>query len=187
MLNNTRSYEIIYPFVGVVTISLIKEIKEIGIYVSLSEYNDVQAMLLVSELSRRRFRSIRKLIKVGKKEIVTIIRGNKEKGYIDVSKRQVMDGETYCMEKKLFSSKFVNTINENVVKNLFLNCEDSRLRWIWPIYRKFKHAICGFKQISRKVKGNVIGFNISEKEYTKFFQILKKKIPLTFQKIEVFF
>lgn len=183
----SRTYENIYPFPGVVTIALTKEIKEIGIYVSLLEYNETQGMLLISELSRRRFRSVNKLIKIGKKEIVTVIRVNKEKGYIDVSKRQVVQGETQCMEKKWNYSKFVNTINGHVAKTLLLNCEDCRLRWIWPMYRKFKHAIYTFKKISRETEETIIGFDISLFEFRKFFEILKKKIPLTFQKIEVFF
>lgn len=36
-----------------------------GAYVSLLEYNGIEGMILLSELSRRRIRSITKLIKVG--------------------------------------------------------------------------------------------------------------------------
>ena len=35
-----------------------------GAYVSLLEYNGIEGMILLSELSRRRIRSITKLIKV---------------------------------------------------------------------------------------------------------------------------
>ena len=38
-----------------------------GAYVSLLEYNNKDGMILLSELSRRRIRSIPKLIRVGKK------------------------------------------------------------------------------------------------------------------------
>lgn len=36
-----------------------------GAYVALLEYNGIEGMILLSELSRRRIRSITKLIKVG--------------------------------------------------------------------------------------------------------------------------
>lgn len=46
-------------------------------------------MILLSELSRRRIRSVQKLIKVGRQEPVMVLRVDKEKGYIDLSKRRV--------------------------------------------------------------------------------------------------
>lgn len=45
--------------------SQVKSIAEMGAYVSLLEYNGIEGMILLSELSRRRIRSITKLIKVG--------------------------------------------------------------------------------------------------------------------------
>ncbi len=41
----------------------VKSIAEMGAYVSLLEYNGIEGMILLSELSRRRIRSITKLIK----------------------------------------------------------------------------------------------------------------------------
>lgn len=40
-----------------------------GAYVALLEYNNIEGMILLSELSRRRIRSINKLIRVGKQEV----------------------------------------------------------------------------------------------------------------------
>ena len=40
-----------------------KSIAEMGAYVSLLEYNNIEGMILLSELSRRRIRSVTKLIK----------------------------------------------------------------------------------------------------------------------------
>jgi len=45
-------------------------------------------MILLSELSRRRIRSINKLIRVGKQEVCMVLRVDREKGYIDLSKRR---------------------------------------------------------------------------------------------------
>lgn len=46
--------------------------------VTLLEYNGIQGMILLSELSRRRIRSIHKLLRVGRNEIVMVIRGDKD-------------------------------------------------------------------------------------------------------------
>lgn len=58
----------------------VRSIAEMGAYVKLLEYNDIEGMILLSELSRRRIRSINKLIRVGRSECVVVIRVDKEKG-----------------------------------------------------------------------------------------------------------
>ena len=59
---------------------LICKIAEMGAYVKLLEYDNIDGMILLSELSRRRIRSIQKLIRVGRNEVVVVLRVDKEKG-----------------------------------------------------------------------------------------------------------
>lgn len=54
-----------------------------GAYVKLLEYDNIDGMILLSELSRRRIRSIQKLIRVGRNEVVVVLRVDKEKGTSD--------------------------------------------------------------------------------------------------------
>lgn len=58
----------------------VRSIAEMGAYVHLLEYNNIEGMILLSELSRRRIRSINKLIRVGRNECVVVIRVDKDKG-----------------------------------------------------------------------------------------------------------
>lgn len=51
-----------------------------GAYVKLLEYDNIDGMILLSELSRRRIRSIQKLIRIGRNEVVVVLRVDKEKG-----------------------------------------------------------------------------------------------------------
>lgn len=53
-----------------------------GAYVKLLEYDNIDGMILLSELSRRRIRSIQKLIRVGRNEVVVVLRVDKEKGTV---------------------------------------------------------------------------------------------------------
>ena len=53
-----------------------------GAYVKLLEYDNIDGMILLSELSRRRIRSIQKLIRVGRNEVVVVLRVDKEKGEV---------------------------------------------------------------------------------------------------------
>lgn len=58
----------------------VTQIGEMGAYVTLLEYDDIEGMILLSELSRRRIRSINKLVRVNRTEIVKVIRVDKDKG-----------------------------------------------------------------------------------------------------------
>lgn len=75
-----RFYKQKYPEVEDVVMVNVRSIAEMGAYVHLLEYNNIEGMILLSELSRRRIRSINKLIRVGKTEPVVVIRVDKEKG-----------------------------------------------------------------------------------------------------------
>jgi translation initiation factor 2 subunit 1 len=86
---NLRYYEAKFPEVDDVVMVQVRSIAEMGAYVSLLEYGNIEGMILLSELSRRRIRSVQKLIKVGRQEPVMVLRVDKEKGYIDLSKRRV--------------------------------------------------------------------------------------------------
>lgn len=77
------------PQVDDVVMVQVRSIAEMGAYVSLLEYGGIEGMILLSELSRRRIRSVQKLIKVGRQEPVMVLRVDEEKGYIDLSKRRV--------------------------------------------------------------------------------------------------
>ena len=78
-----------YPEVDQLVMVNVRNVEQLGAYVSLLEYNDIEGMVLLSELSRRRIRSINKLIRVNRKEVVMVLRVDKEKGYVDLSKRRV--------------------------------------------------------------------------------------------------
>lgn len=68
-------------------------------------------MILLSELSRRRIRSINKLIRVGRNECVVVIRVDKNKGYIDLSKRRVSPEDILRCEDKYAKAKAVCILN----------------------------------------------------------------------------
>mgnify|MGYP000512926751 CR=1 FL=1 len=67
-------------------------------------------MILLSELSRRRIRSINKLIRVGRNECVVVIRVDRDKGYIDLSKRRVSPEDIIRCEEKFANAKAVNIV-----------------------------------------------------------------------------
>jgi len=183
----TRDNENLFPECGTTTISSIKDSNEMGIYVSLLEFDNIEGLLLFSEVSRRKIRSITKLIKIGKKEIVSIIRVDNDKSYIDVSKRQITEIEINVMKKKRIFGKIGNLISNNIGRFLCLNFEENRLRWVWQLCRKFNHILKAYKQVLKIDKFFITSIDFSEKEIKVLFDHLKKKLPISQIKIEVEF
>jgi translation initiation factor 2 subunit 1 len=116
-----------------------------GAYVHLLEYNNTEGMILLSELTRRRIRSIQKLIRVGRNEVVVVMRVDKEKGYIDLSKRRVSPEEILKCEEKYNKSKAVHGIVRHVAEKMNMDMETIYRDIGWPLNRKFGHAYDAFK------------------------------------------
>ncbi|KAG7170057.1 Eukaryotic translation initiation factor 2 subunit 1-like [Homarus americanus] len=147
-----RYYAQKYPEVDDVVMVTVRSIAEMGAYVHLLEYNNIEGMILLSELSRRRIRSMNKLIRVGKTEPVVVIRVDKEKGYIDLSKRRVSKEDVERCTEKFAKAKAVNSIIRHVgelldytaeeqVEELYHECnlnEDTRTVLLTQIQRKLQ-------------------------------------------------
>lgn len=120
----------------------VRAIAEMGAYVHLLEYNNIEGMILLSELSRRRIRSINKLIRVGKTEPVVVIRVDKEKGYIDLSKRRVSAEDVEKCTERFAKAKAVNSILRHVAELLKYDSdeqlEELYQKTAWRFEEKYK-------------------------------------------------
>lgn len=148
-----RFYKHKFPECDELVMVNVRQIAEMGSYVSLLEYNKIEGMILLSELSRRRIRSINKLIRVGRNEIVVVIRVDKEKGYIDLSKRRVSPEEILKCEEKFARGKTVNSILRHTAEVLKMSTdqefEQLYEKTAWKIDDKYKkpgYAYEVFKQ-----------------------------------------
>jgi len=74
-----RFYENKYPEIDEYVVVKVQNIEEMGAYVSLLEYDNIEGMIQFTELTRRRVKAISKLIRVDKQEICVVLRVDKEK------------------------------------------------------------------------------------------------------------
>ncbi|KAJ7844374.1 eukaryotic translation initiation factor 2 subunit alpha [Mycena olivaceomarginata] len=113
-------------------------------------------------LSRRRIRSVQKLIRVGRNEVVVVLRVDNEKGYIDLSKRRVSPEDITRCEERYMKSKSVASILRHVASKLGgedapldeapppVAGEAERLEMLydtvaWPLGRTYGHPYDAFK------------------------------------------
>ncbi|KAK4538210.1 hypothetical protein CDCA_CDCA16G4235 [Cyanidium caldarium] len=140
-----RMYENPFPEPDEVVMAVVRDIQEMGAYVTLPEYADCQGMIMLSEVSRRRIRSINKLLRVGRQEVCMVVRVDRDKGYIDLSKRRVAPEDVQKMEDKWSKSRAVHSIMRHTAESVGVDLEDLYRRVGWPLYRKYGHAFDAFR------------------------------------------
>src|SRR3989338_5126431 len=79
------------PHEGELVLSTVTKIQPHGVFVRLDEYEDKSGMIHISEIAPGRIRNIRDFVKEGKVVVCSILRINRERGYIDLSLRRVSE------------------------------------------------------------------------------------------------
>eukprot|EP00127_Corallochytrium_limacisporum_P006567 Clim_evm39s230 gene=Clim_evmTU39s230 len=145
MSNECRFYSKKFPDIDDVVMVSVVKIAEMGAYVQLLEYNKMEGMILLSELSRRRIRSINKLIRVGRTECVMVLRVDKEKGYIDLSKRRVNREDVKECEDRYQKAKAVHSILSHVSAQNGASLEELYEKTAWKLEKSYPSAYDAFK------------------------------------------
>ncbi len=162
----------------------VENVQEMGAYVTLLEYSKMEGMVLLSELSRRRIRSINKLIRVGRKEVVLVLRVDSAKGYVDLSKKAVSADDVGEFETKYNKAKHVHSILYNVAKRLNVLLLDLYEVVAWPLYDRFGHAYDAFKaSLTHKDKVFTKEMNIPDNVLDAIIRDVKLKMASKPQKI----
>ena len=171
-----RMYENEFPEADDVVMVMVKEIQDMGGYVHLLEYDNCQGMIMLSELSRRRIRSVNKLLKVGRQEVAAVVRVDKEKGYIDLSKRRVAPEDVSRMEEKWNKSRTVHSIVRHVAEVVNVDIKDLYQRWGWPLYKRYGHAFDGFRTAVTDPETVLEGLDIRPREKEELLRNVKRRL-----------
>jgi translation initiation factor 2 subunit 1 len=174
-----RMYENVYPELEEVVMVNVTEIGEMGAYVTLMEYDNIEGMILLSELSRRRIRSIAKLVRVNRTEVVMVLRVDKEKGYIDLSKRRVDPEDVVKCEDRYNKAKAVHSVMRHLAQTHKLNLEAAYSMIAWPLYKHFGHAYDAFKLAITDSEKNIFdgtGVSISSEMKANLLTYVKRRL-----------
>ncbi|KDN52092.1 hypothetical protein K437DRAFT_254651 [Tilletiaria anomala UBC 951] len=172
-----RYYEKVLPDPDEVVMCQVRQIAEMGAYVKLLEYDNAEGMILLSELSRRRIRSIQKLIRVGRNEVVVVMRVDKEKGYIDLSKRRVSPDDVITCEERYTKSKTVANIMSQVAARMQFPIEQLYEQICWPLDKKYGHCYDAFKiSISEKEKVFEDTLGLPENVFNEVYANIARKL-----------
>uniref|UniRef100_A0A8C1DSS8 Eukaryotic translation initiation factor 2 subunit 1 n=1 Tax=Cyprinus carpio carpio TaxID=630221 RepID=A0A8C1DSS8_CYPCA len=174
-----RFYQHRFPEVEDVVMVNVRSIAEMGAYVSLLEYNNIEGMILLSELSRRRIRSINKLIRIGRNECVVVIRVDKEKG--ECVRSSFSPSEYLDNNKSLF--KTVYSILRHVAevleytKDEQLECLFQRTAWVFD--EKYKKPGYGAYDVFKQAVSDpaiLDGLDLTEEERNVLIDNINRRL-----------
>ncbi len=104
-------------------------------------------MLFSGEITLKRVNFLNRLLSVGKEEVLRVLRVDTQKGFIDLSKKQVKPDEIEECKQKFGKSKAV----EGIVKKLAVSTKKSMeflyKNIIWPLYKIYEHAYDALKVV----------------------------------------
>ena len=162
----SRMYENILPVVDETTMVEITDINDMGLTVELLEYGNLSANVKLTELSRKRIKSIKQHAKIGKVEPMTVIEVNESKGYVDLSKKYITEEEIEVCSKRYQKSKSIYSIIWYLSEN-FPQYSIAQLNEmiVWPLYKSsaFSHPY--------------FAFQAAESDFKKIFPDLEEKSP----------
>ncbi|VDD81001.1 unnamed protein product [Mesocestoides corti] len=176
-----RFYENEFPAENDVVVAVVTSIADGGSYVVLPEYDNAAGMILHSELSRRRIRSINKHIRVGRSDIVLVIRVDPEKRYIDLSKRLVPI-EDVCVCQERYAKAKVNQIVRHAAEKLGYTekeqLKDLCAKTVWFFDKKYANSGGSYEAFRRAVQNPSVldACDIDEKTKEMLLQDIRHRL-----------
>ena len=108
------------PAIDDIVIARVEKISELGIEVTLGEYNGIRGFINCSEVSRKKKVNFNKILTVGKDVFLSVIQIDESKQLIDLSKRTMTDEDI-----KLFGEKHKLHIQlYNIFKHIFMKIKN---------------------------------------------------------------
>merc|ERR1711972_228617 len=123
---------------GVVQVLKIDD--KIGAYVSLLEYDGKEGMINLGELSKKRIRSLAKILRIGSIEVCSVMSVDEEKGYINLSKKRVEPEDAPPKLEEFAKAKAVHGIMQHVAKTRDISVEDLCAKVTWPLHDDPGHS-----------------------------------------------
>ena len=130
---NCRMYKNEFPNEGdIVNVHIDKVDKTTNVvYVTLLEYNDLEAFCLFSNLSKKKYiKNIGDVIKVGKNDVMSVICVDDT---IELSKRDISEDDVKQQTKQFSNNIFVQNIMKKCSYQLGITLYDIYNKYIWPI------------------------------------------------------
>lgn len=122
------------PEVDELVMAKIIRVDDSGVLCQLLEYNQREATLSLSEVSKTRFRSIRKIISVGQTKVLQVLRN--ENSFIELTRRHLDPEENELGVEKYEKGKHALSIIRQLAEITGESVDQLCEKVLWPLYEK---------------------------------------------------
>eukprot|EP00347_Sterkiella_histriomuscorum_P019680 403340697 len=171
-----RFYRKDFPEENDLVVAQITKTHENGAYVILLEYENLEGLILSTEVTNKRVRQINKFLKMGKKETMMVLRVDKDKRYIDLSKKKVLATDAFKTEKFYKKAKMVHNILKQVATKLDCYLLELYEAFGWDLYDKYDHAYDAFRLIMNEPEQVFSQIKLSEEQRQALVEAISRKM-----------
>lgn len=144
--------------------------------ICLLEYDNIPGLLFTTEKSNSKKKKFNNNIFIGKEEVLRVLRVDPQKGFIDLSNKNLIEKEKKEIKEKFEKSKTI----ENIIKILSVHTNKSMeylyKNIIWPLYKSYHHALDALKYILNGDENIFENMIISDEIKNELISIIKSRL-----------
>jgi len=156
----------------------IVSIDDMGVICSLLEYNNLEGFLPLSEISRKRIRSVLRHVREGQKQVLQVLRVDNERKFTDLSKKYITPAERELGTEKYNKGKTVHSISKYLAEKQEMDLEEMKKILIYPLYSKYDHPFDAFRNLSLKDVDIYEGIEVDPNLKKELISIVKKRMAV---------
>ncbi len=159
-------------------ICTIKESTPSSVFVTLDEYDKIEGMIHISEISRKFVRSMKTYLKVGAKLVCSVMSFDFGKKFAELSLRRVGEGEKRTKLKEWENEKKANEILEVFAKQNNMTVKEIYDKAGNKILEKFGLLFPTFIEIAKSGEERLISAGLEKTVAKNLTELIQKRIVL---------
>jgi len=167
-----------FPKEGDVVVVKIVTIGSDTVKAQLLEYGNIDGLILTSELSKKRFKSIAQVAKPGNVEVCQVLKVEEDKGFIDLSLKRVSEKEKLECRDSFSKAKLAYQIIARVCKHTGGSIQEMYEKWVYDkeaeygsLFSYFAHAKGDLEILNAEPHGDQIKRIIEDQFKASSFKV----------------
>lgn len=166
----------VFPEVGELVIATVNNITDYGSYVTLDEYDGLEGLLHISEMSSSWVKNIRDYVREREKIVLKVLRVDPEKDHIDLSLRRVSGKEKQEKMLEWKKKRRAEYILDFAAKKLGVEPKTFKTEIITLLEEKFNTAYSGLEEFVERKEEVAEKLKIPKDYADAIFEYAQQKI-----------
>ena len=166
-----------YPEVGDLAIATVKRVVDYGAYVRLDEYEGIEGLIHISEISTTWVKNIREHVREGQKLVLKVLRVDRQRGQVDLSLRRVTGREKTDKMLEWKRSKKADSIIKGAGERLKADAETTeKMRLL--LYEKLENPYEAFQEAVEQGEEAFSKLDLPPEWGAALIEVAKSKVKL---------